>query len=58
MENKITERYATIDKYGHFNKSKYNVKFSEMYNKSMKKIFKKRIQKMLPDLKNITNSSN
>ena len=35
-----------------------NLKFDEMYNKSMKKIFKKKIKNKLPDLKNISNSRN
>ena len=57
-ENRLTDRYSSSNKFSYFNKSITNLKFTEMYNNSMKKIFKKRIKKKLPDLKNITNSSN
>ena len=57
-ENRLTDRYSSSNKFSYFNKSITNLKFTEMYNNSMKKIFKKRIKKKLPDLKNITNSTN
>ena len=41
-----------------FNKTLKILKFGDIYSKSMKKIFKKRIEKKLPELTNIKNSSN
>ena len=55
-----SEKYLTnrTNKNSFFNKTSSNLKFSDIYNNSMKKIFKKRIRSKLPDLKSITNSSN
>ena len=62
LEEKIlTERYKIRNRNNFYNKSHKtmpNIKFKEMYNESMKKIFRNKIKKKLPDLKNITNSSN
>ena len=57
----LTERKKDINnnnKNIFFNKTLKNLKFGDIYSKSMKKIFKKRIKKKLPELTNIKNSSN
>ena len=58
-ENNYTiDRYSSVDKNNFFYKNPFNYNFSEMYNKSMEKIFQKKIKNKLPNLKSISNSSN
>ena len=51
----LTERKTTNN---FFSKKKKIINFNEIYNISMKKIFKKKIRNKLPDLTNINNSRN
>ena len=60
-ENKFSKKYKIRNETNLYDKPQKTtpiLKFNEMYNESMRKIFRNRIKKKLPDLKNITNSSN
>ena len=52
------ERYTSKEKNNYFSKKNKIFNFKEVYNKSMKKIFRKKIRNKLPNLQSISNSSN
>ena len=52
------ERYTSMDKNNFFSNKKTYYNFGEIYNKSLKRIYKKRIRNKLPNLMSISNSTN